>query len=58
MDLKPRRDAGVEMFKKAQKLLVAVVRLALGDNRTMEHVERREQGGSAVTVIVVGCLQR
>jgi len=38
--------------------LVAVARLALGDNRTMEHVERREQGGSAVTVIVVGCLQR
>src|SRR6516165_12184696 len=54
MNLKPRRDAGVEMFEKAQKLLVAVARLALGDNRTIEHVERREQGGGAVAVIVVG----
>ena len=44
MNLKHGRDAGVQMFEKAQKLLVAVARLALGDNRTMEHVERGETG--------------
>src|SRR5215472_4983199 len=54
MNLQPRRNAGVEMFEKAQKLLVAVARLALGDNRTMQHVERREQSGGAVAVIIVG----
>ena len=31
-----------------------MARLTLGDDRPVEHVERREQGGGAVSKVVVG----
>ncbi len=42
------------MVEKAQELLMAVARFALGDHFAVEHVERRKQGGGAVAVIIVG----
>jgi hypothetical protein len=43
----------VEVIKKADELLMPVARFALRDNRAIEHVERGEQGGGAVPVVVV-----
>ena len=54
MDLELRRNVVVEVIKKREKLLVAMTRLTLGDDRPVEHVERREPGGGAVAKVVVG----
>jgi hypothetical protein len=34
----------VEVVKEREKFLMAMARLALGNDRTIEHVERREHG--------------
>jgi len=47
MDIQPRRNVAVEVIKKREKFLMAMTRLALGDDRTIEHVERGEQCGGA-----------
>src|SRR5216683_4429479 len=54
MDLEISRNTVVEMVEKSEKLLVPMARFALSDDRTVEHVERRKQGGGAVPIIVVG----
>ncbi len=46
-------DAAVEVIKKCEKFLVAMARLAQGDHFAIEGVECREQGGSAVAVVIV-----
>ena len=42
------------MFEEAQEFLVAMARLALRNNPVLQHIERREQGGGPVAIIVVG----
>jgi len=54
MDRKPERHIALEVIKKGAKFLVPMARLALGDDRTVEHVERREQRGRAMPIVVVG----
>ena len=48
------RDVAVEVIKKGNKFLVAMARFAHGHHFAVEHVERREQGGGAVTKIIMG----
>ena len=48
MDRKPGRHIAVEVIKKGAKFLVPMARLALSDDRAVEHVERREQRSSLV----------
>src|SRR6202030_4218288 len=40
-------------LKKREKFLMAMARLTQGDHFTIEGVECREQGGSAVAVVIV-----
>ena len=54
MDVEIGRDVAVEMIKKGEELLMPMARLALRDDRAVEHVERGEQGGGAVSIVVVG----
>jgi len=44
--------AVVEAIEKAEKLLMPMARFALRDDRAVEHLERREQGGGAVAKVV------
>lgn len=44
----------LDMVQEGEELLVTIAGLALGDDRTVEHVEGGEQGGGAVTLVVVG----
>jgi hypothetical protein len=48
------RNLCVDVAQKAQKLLVPMARLALGDDAAVGHVERRKQGRGAVPIVVVG----
>src|SRR5271157_3542809 len=43
----------VEMVEKADELLMPVARFALRDDRAIQHVERGEQRGGAMAVVVV-----
>ena len=54
MDVQAGRKVAVEVIKKGQKFLVAMARFAHGQHFAIEPVERREQGGGAVTIIIVG----
>jgi hypothetical protein len=40
--------------QEGEELLMTMARFALGDDRAVEHVEGGEQGGGAVTLVVVG----
>ncbi len=53
MDREPGRKVAVEVIKKGAKFLVAMARLALRDDRAIKHVERREQRGRAMPIVVV-----
>jgi hypothetical protein len=53
MDVDSGRDAAVEVVKKREKFLMAMARLPPGNHFTSEGVEGREQGGSAVAVVIV-----
>ena len=44
----------IEVLKKGQKLLMPMARLALRDDRPVEHIERGEQGGGTVSIVIVG----
>ncbi len=44
----------VDLVQEANELLVSVLPHALADDLAVEHVERREQGGGAVALVVVG----
>ena len=54
MDFEVGRNVAVEVLKEREKFLMAMARLALRDDRTVEHVERRKQRGGAVSKVVVG----
>ena len=47
------RHISIEMFQKAQEFLVAMARLALGDDPAVDDVQCREERGSAVTIVIV-----
>jgi len=49
-------DMAVEVVEKGEELLVPMARFALGDDRPVEDVERREQCRGAVPIVVVGYL--
>ena len=44
----------VDQFEKAEELLMAMARHARPDNLAVQHVERCEQRGGAVALVVVG----
>src|SRR5919106_481792 len=50
----PRRHLPFDRVQEADELLVAVARHAAADHRAVEHVERGEQGGGAVALVIVG----
>ncbi len=54
MDFEAGRNVAVEVIEKREKCLVAMARLALGDNRPIERVERCEQRGGALPIIIAG----
>jgi len=54
MDHKSGRNVAVEVIKKGAKFQMPMERLALSDDRAVESVERREQRGRAVPVVIVG----
>ena len=54
MDFEVGWNVAVEVLKKGAKCLMAVTRLALGDDRAVEHLKRREQRGGTVSIVVVG----
>ena len=54
MDLQVAGDLGVDGLEEDQELLVAVPGQALADHRAGQHVQRGEQGGGAVALVVVG----
>src|SRR5262249_44956087 len=45
---------GVDDLEEADELLTAMTLHALADDLAMKHIERREEGGDAVPLIVVG----
>ena len=47
VQFKVGRNVSIEMLQKAQEFLVAMARLALGDDPPVDDVERREERGSA-----------
>ncbi len=53
MHIEQRWHASIEMAQKAQELLMAMSRFALGEHTAVGNVESGEQGGSPVTVIIV-----
>ena len=53
MDVEPGRDAAVEVIKKREKFLVAMARLTQGNHFAIKGIECREQGRSAVAVVIV-----
>ena len=44
----------VNVAQEAQELLMSVPRLAAGDDFAAKHVERGEQGGRPMALVVVG----
>ena len=44
----------VDQFEKAQELAMSMARHASPDDLAVQHVQRREQGGGAVALVVVG----
>src|SRR6202047_251187 len=53
MDVEPGRNAAVEVIKKREKFLVAMARLAQGNHFAIKGIACRDQGGSAVAVVIV-----
>ena len=45
VDIEVRRDLPVDPVEEADELLMPVLVHALADHPTVEHIERREQGG-------------
>ena len=56
MDIEVRCDLPVDPVEESDELLVPVLLHALADHPAVEHVERGEQGGGAVALVVVGAL--
>ena len=54
MDVELGRHIGLDVAQECEELLVTMAGFALGDDRAVEHVEGGEQGGGAVTLVVVG----
>ena len=54
MDVELGRHISLDVAQKGEELLVTMAGFALGDDRAVEHVEGGEQGGGAVTLVVVG----
>jgi len=52
MDVESLRDLGFDVAQKGEIFLMAMTRLALRQDRAVEHIERGEQGGSAVTLVI------
>src|ERR1700731_2914228 len=53
VEFKIGRNVSLEMLQKAQEFLMAMARLALGDNPAVDDVQGREECGSAVAIVVV-----
>src|SRR5271167_2783612 len=53
VQFKVGRNVSIEMLQKAQEFLMAMARLALGDDSPVDDVERREERRSAVAKVVV-----
>jgi hypothetical protein len=53
MDVEAGWDVAVQVIKKGEKFLVAMARLTLSDHFAIVDVERGEQGGSAVAIVIL-----
>src|SRR5580658_10721869 len=53
VDVQRRIDALVDAIQESQKLLMTMTRLALGDDRSLEHIESSEEGGGSMALIIV-----
>lgn len=54
MDVELGRHIGLDVALEGEELLVMMAAFALGDDRTVEHVEGGEEGGDTLTRVVVG----
>ncbi|KRP90396.1 hypothetical protein AOQ73_25110 [Bradyrhizobium pachyrhizi] len=54
MDVQLGRHVSFDVTQEGEELLVAMARFALSDDCAVEHVEGGEQGGRAMTLVVVG----
>lgn len=54
VDVQLGGHALVDLAQERQELLVPMTRLASSQHRAIEYVQRRKQGGRAVTLVVVG----
>src|SRR5215467_2219134 len=53
MDLQASRDLGLDLAQEGQELLMPMTRLAVGEYVAAEDIERREQRGRAMALVVV-----
>ena len=53
MDVEVLRSEAVDFAQEAQKLGVTMTRVAFANDRALKHIERGEQGGGAVALVVV-----
>jgi hypothetical protein len=53
MDVEFCRNIGLDVPQEGEELLVAMAGFALGEDGTVEEVERREEGRGAVSFVVV-----
>src|SRR5579863_10780580 len=53
VDVQRRIDPLVDAIQEAQKLLMTMAWLALGDDRSLEHIESSKQGSGSMALIVV-----
>ena len=54
MDVELGWHVGLDVTQEGEELLMAMAGFALGDDRTVKHVESGEQRGCAVALVVVG----
>ena len=54
MDRERGGNVAIEVIKEREKFLVAMAWFAQHDDRAIEHIEGREQGGGAVPLVIVG----
>ena len=59
MDFETDGDSGVDSIQESQKLLVAMSRLAVCDDRSFQDIQSRKQRGRPVPLVImrIGCVR-
>ena len=58
MQVQPRRGVRIDALEETDKFLMSMARHAIADHFAVEHAQRGKQGGSSVTLVVVGLAGR